>query len=95
MLALACTVIKRLAYRSPSGLLDSKCSSKRSKSNATECFALFNNMVASNVNNAIVVLKQMLSKPSFSVLFNPLVTTSPNKFLTLIVALDSTIGRGK
>ena len=53
-----------------------------------EYFAPLNNMAVSNVNNAIVVLQQMLSGPSFSVLFNPLVTTNPNEFTVLVVATE-------
>ena len=62
----------------PSGLLDSKRSNKHS--DATEYLA--------PLTNAIVVFGQILSGPSFSVLLDLLVTTSPNKFVLLIVATD-------
>ena len=39
-------------------------------------------------NNAIKVLEQMLSRTSFSVLLNPLATTSPNKFIVSAVATE-------
>ena len=50
---------------------------------------MLHNMAVSNVINDIVVLQQMLSGPSFSVLLDHVVTTSPNNFLVLAPQLQS------
>uniref|UniRef100_A0A8C4WTN8 Transposase Helix-turn-helix domain-containing protein n=1 Tax=Eptatretus burgeri TaxID=7764 RepID=A0A8C4WTN8_EPTBU len=48
-------------------------------------------MAVSDVNTAIMVLQQMLPGPSFSVLLDPLVTTtSTNEFLVVAAATQST-----
>ena len=63
-----CFVAKQLVEHSPSGWLDLKHSSKHA--NKTEC-----SMAAAKVSGAVVLFKQMLSGPSFSVLPDPFVTS--------------------
>ena len=54
-----------------------------------ELSTLLSNIAASNANSPVMVLEQMLSGLSFSVLLYPLVTTIfPNKFIVLAAATE-------